>query len=258
MKLSSKKGETMPRDPRTYSETGFYHVIVKGDGGMTLFDSDADRLTFLSILDVALGTFNVSLIAWCLMSNHVHILIEDPKRQMSAFMQQVETSYARYFNISKGRKGSVFQGRFLSIPIMSEGQLLSCVFYIHDNPLKGMGIDPATYYWSSRREYVGVAERTSTALILEMLGGVKGFLEASEHRRFNTYFVKNGSRIPDDDVANAIRSAIGGIEPSTIRGLSKQDRADAIKKMRGIGLSVKQISRATGLGIRTIVRDARS
>lgn len=245
----------MARVGRTKSDSGFYHVVLKGDGDMDLFDCDRDRIKFLDILDNEINDFKVSLIAWCLMSNHVHMLLEDASDEISEFIHHIATSYARYFNVSAGRKGSVFQDRFFSAPINSDEQLINCTFYIHDNPLNGMGIHPISYLWCSYREYVHEPIRSKTEMVLDMLGGVSQFKDASEDYRHKTYFMLEGKSIPDDDVANAIRFVLGTIDPASIKGLRKARRAPIIKRLRDIGLSIAQIKRATGIGERTIVRD---
>lgn len=245
----------MPRDRRQKSESGFYHVVLKGDGNMDLFDNDKDRGKFLHKLDDVIRLFKVEIIAWCLMSNHIHLLLDDPDDELSDCIHRIATSYAVYYNDTIHRKGSVFQDRFFSAPVESDEQLVTCTFYIHDNPLNGMGIHPARYQWCSYHEYISVPERTRTDLILDMLGGIDQFIAASEDRRRKTYYMVEGKTIPDDDIANAARAVLGNIEPASVGKLAKDVRAPLIKKLRDIGLSVRQIERITGAGKKMIVRD---
>lgn len=248
----------MTRTARENSESGVYHVIIKGDGGMDIFHDDRDRFAFLATLDDLLIESRISLFAWCLMSNHVHLLIEDPGQQMGRFMQRLCTSYAKRFNTIAGRTGSVFQDRYFSVPIKTEEQLIRCVLYIHDNPLKGMGIHPKYYFWCSYREYIGTPERIAPDLVLSLLDGADGFKAATGDMRLKTYYVKQGSKVADDELDCAVRSVLGDMDPATIKNKPKAERTRLIKALKAAGLTFKQIQRKTGMGEKTIMRDCRS
>lgn len=77
----------MPRKPRSKSPTGYFHVTLRGNGGQLLFDDAEDRIAMLQILDAILPKHNIELIAWCLMGNHIHLLIDDPDDRKSDAMQ---------------------------------------------------------------------------------------------------------------------------------------------------------------------------
>ena len=110
---------------------------------------------FLAALSVMLEDPGLSLIAWCLMSTHAHLLLSDETGALSSAMHGLATRYAGRFNSRTGHIGSVFAGRFKSVPVETDSQLVAAVRYIHNNPEKA-GICPATEFaWSSYREYVG-------------------------------------------------------------------------------------------------------
>lgn len=252
-----KRGRAMPRAGRKIADSGYYHVILKGDGGMDLFDADADRQKFLKMPDGILEASRLRLIAWCLMSNHVHMLLEDTEQELSACMHRLTTAYAMYFNKRAQRHGSVFQERIFSVPIKTDRQLIACVLYIHDNPLKGMGVHPSCYRWCSYAECAdGSAIRCSTDTVLGMLGGRQGFLKASEDLQRRTYFVVSGAHIADDDIASAARMALEGKSPAVVATLPVKLRRDAVCALRDIGLTAGQVARLTGMGARMIVRDS--
>ena len=127
----------MARRPRAHAESGFYHVILKGSGSQIIFEDDSDRRSFLSYLDMYRRAFDVRIIAWCLMSNHVHMIISDDADALSDFMHSLTSAYACKFNRRHQRTGPLFNGRFHSVAITSEGQLLNAVRYVHDKPVKG-------------------------------------------------------------------------------------------------------------------------
>lgn len=129
----------MPRTSRKRSETGFYHVILRGNGKQNLFETDKDRAAFMEAARSSFSRDSVTLIAWCLMDNHVHLIIDDPLDRISTAIQRVASTYAMYFNHTFGHSGHVFEGRYGSVPIIDDEQLLAAVKYVHNNPLKGMG-----------------------------------------------------------------------------------------------------------------------
>lgn len=144
----------MPRKPRSKSPTGFFHVTLRGNGGQLLFDDAEDRIAMLQILDAILPKHNIELIAWCLMGNHIHLLIDDPDDHKSDAMHAVAVSYAGRYNARTGHIGHVFQERFWDSPIKSEVYLLEAIRYIHLNPQKAGLAAYDEYPWSSHREYL--------------------------------------------------------------------------------------------------------
>lgn len=144
----------MPRKPRSKSPTGYFHVTLRGNGGQLLFDGDEDRIALLHILDAILPKHNIELIAWCLMGNHIHLLIDDPDDRKSDAMHAIAVSFAGRYNARMGHIGHVFQERFWDSPIKSEEYLLEAIRYIHLNPQKAGLVAYDEYPWSSHREYL--------------------------------------------------------------------------------------------------------
>ena len=142
----------MPRKPRTKSPTGFYHVTLRGNGGQMLFDNDDDRRAFLQILAAILPKHNIRLLAWCLMGNHVHLLVDDTDDKLSAAMHAITVSFAGRYNARAGHIGHVFQERFNASTIAREEHLLEAIRYIHMNPQKAGLARYDDYKWSSHGE----------------------------------------------------------------------------------------------------------
>ena len=244
----------MPRTSRIRSESGFYHAIFRGNGKQLLFESDKDRAYFLGLLKEKVLGQGISLIAWCLMSNHIHLLLDDPQNNLSHAMHALTTAYARHFNDATGHVGAVFQGRFTSVPIKDNEQLLQVVRYIHDNPEKA-GIAPSREYrWSSYGEYLSGAHLISDELVLGLIGGREHFEEFSRSDRYSGYYVRSGKRVSDDDVLLAARSVLDDVTPTEVKGLEKACRDDALRALRQAGLTCKQIERLTGIGASIISR----
>ena len=144
----------MARQSRAVSESGYYHVMLRGTGKRRLFEDDLDRRAFLRFASTATERYGVTVIAWCLMDNHVHLILLDQTHGLSGAMASLCTSYAKYVNERTGSVGHVFENRFKSKPIEDDSYLLVAVRYVHCNPAKAGICDAANYQWSSYHEYV--------------------------------------------------------------------------------------------------------
>ena len=134
------------------------------------------------------------------------------------------------------------------MPVESDAQLIAAVRYIHNNPEKA-GICPAAEYgWSSYREYVGVPSITDVNVVLDLVGGVEGFVAMSEAARPTGYCFRSGVRIPDEDAFDIARAVTYPADPRAIRDAEGAERGRALLALRDAGLTLKQIGRATGIG----------
>ncbi|MBQ5759363.1 MAG: transposase, partial [Schwartzia sp.] len=124
----------MPRQPRTPGE--FFHVVVRGIGRQILFENDDDRRKYLALLEKYQEENDITLMAYCLMDNHVHLLIRDNNGSLSLFMKQMGVSYALYYNRKYERVGHLFQDRYKSEVVDREEYLLTAYRYILNNPVK--------------------------------------------------------------------------------------------------------------------------
>ena len=244
----------MPRTARQKSALGYYHVMLRGNGRMLLFESDADRERFLALLTRMTETWPIAVIAWCLMSNHVHLILSDDAGNLSEAMHSLATGYATGFNGRTGHVGSVFDGRFKSVPIESERQLLAAVRYVHDNPVRAGVGSREDYPWSSYREYVDGPHLASVGVVLGIVGGAPGFLALSESAVPSGYYFRSGARIPEEDALEVARSVAAPAEVGEIRQMGPAARDECLRRLRRAGLSIKQIERLTGIGRYSIDR----
>ncbi len=243
----------MPRAPRIRTDEGVYHVILRGSGRQILFENDADRRLFLMIASESMSDAGISVLAWCLMSNHVHLLLFDPQDALSAAVQRFSSSYAGHFNRLTGHVGHVFAGRFKSVPVTSDRQLLQVVRYIHDNPERAGICAASEYPWSSFGEYVsGNPVIVDVNPVLDMLGGTDGFRELSQSDEYAGYTERTGAYVSDDAALAVARLALGGSDPSELKSLSPVERNPRLQALRDEGLTIRQIERLTGIGRSTI------
>jgi len=145
----------MPRKPRLISPGTIYHVTVRGNNQQKIFKSIADRLKYLSILKKLKEKYKFKCFAFCLMPNHVHLLIIPSKiGSISEILHDLNLAYSKYFRRKHRYSGHLYQDRFYSTLINSERYLWIVSRYIHLNPVKaGLCQKPEDYQWSSYRIY---------------------------------------------------------------------------------------------------------
>lgn len=141
--------------PRESAPDTVYHAFAHSVPEIELFGDDHERKRFLTMLREAKLTFGFSIYAFCLMSNHFHILLRTAATGITEIMQSFLTRYAWLYNTRRNRRGRIFDDRFKSPPVLSDGYLMAAAAYIHDNPVKaGIVHDPAEWRWSSHNAYL--------------------------------------------------------------------------------------------------------
>ena len=248
-----RKGDVV-RTPRRVSESGFYHVVARGNGRQVLFESDAHREKFVTLLGECMGREGVGIIAWCLMENHVHLVLEDEGQRLSEAMHLLLTRYAQYFNQLSGHVGHVFQERFFSEPVDGERYLLAAVRYVHLNPERAGICRASDYEWSSYREYVGEPFITRTSVVLDMVQGREGFVALCAEQD-GPEFASSRRRGSEDEILRSAsyvleRAMLGA--PGDVKALPRERRNKAIRLLRRTGFSIRQIERLTGVGRGTV------
>lgn len=146
----------MPRLARKYLESSYYHIIVQGIDREYIFKEEKYKIIYKSILKKNLENTDISVLAYCIMDNHAHILIHSENvSEITKIMQKTNTSYAKLYNKTKKRVGYVFRDRYYTQEILTQEQLLNCIVYIHNNPVKANITDSKSkYLYSSYNEYL--------------------------------------------------------------------------------------------------------
>jgi REP element-mobilizing transposase RayT len=122
-----------------------------------LFSYDTDREAFLGMLAHAVNRFELGCVAYCLMGNHYHLLVQTPDERLSQALQQLNGGYSRHFNLVHGRGAHLFRNRFLDLLIEDEQHLLAACRYLAHNPVRaGLCGEPADWPWSSYRASAGI------------------------------------------------------------------------------------------------------
>ena len=147
---------TMPRKRRFWEQGRCYHIMLRGIDGRAIFVDDRDRCRFSLFLQEASELHKFRVHAFCLMSNHIHLLLEPLQEVLSSGVHRFTMQYAQYFNRRHQKRGYVFQGRFRSILVEDGCYMRRLVRYIHLNPIEaGLSLKPDDYRWSSHNAYFG-------------------------------------------------------------------------------------------------------
>lgn len=146
----------MARPYRLQSQDCFYHITSRGDDRKKIFLSEGDYQKFLEYISYAKAKYKFHVYAYCLMTNHYHLLLETTQANISKIMHYLNGSYTTYYNIKRKRSGHVFQGRFKSIVVDKDNYFQELSRYIHLNPVKAkITKQPEAYRWSSYMGYFG-------------------------------------------------------------------------------------------------------
>ncbi len=151
----------MPRVARVIAANQVYHVLNRGNGRAEVFRKAADFEVFVDLIGEAKERYPVKVIAYCLMSNHFHLLVRPERGEdLSKWMQWLMTSHVRRYH---GTSGHLWQGRFKSSLVQDDDHLLTVARYVEGNPVQIKMVSSAREWpWSSHRENLGEAERTLT------------------------------------------------------------------------------------------------
>ena len=252
----------MPRKARTLSCSGLYHVVLRGIGRQILFEEAQDFQQFLEILKQVRQLEHFDLLAYCLMDNHVHLLLR-AEEKLDIIMKRIAVRYAAYFNKKYERCGHLFQNRFGSESIEDFQYLMAAAAYIHNNP-QAAGLCQRGEYprgsWQAYSQASDIAENTdktlvNTSLLIASAGGSKSFLSFCEELYPGSGF-EGSSRIryTDAEAAEIIRQLTGTSDGQNIQKLPREQRNAILKALKELKISVRQIERLTGISRGVIQR----
>jgi REP element-mobilizing transposase RayT len=150
----------MARPLRIEYPDAWYHVMNRGRRGEAIFADERDYAMFTELLQETSEMWNIRISAYCLMSNHYHMLVQTPEANISRSMRHLNGVYTQRYNSRHRCDGQLFRGRYKSILIDTDSYLLQAVRYIHRNPLEaGMTDKMDSYPWSSHQGYISVAKK---------------------------------------------------------------------------------------------------
>lgn len=245
----------MPRGPREKSKTGIYHIMMRGIDKRGIFLCESDNYAFLHHVEHAKEKSNFSLFAYCLMVNHVHLLIKEGNEEIGDSIRRINVGYAQYHNNKHTRVGHLFQNRFLSEPVDNDAYFLAVVRYIHQNPVKAkMVTQISDYQWSSYKNYLN---HRNTLLdfddIIGYFGSVKEFINFHTHEgneQCLEYIEK--TRFSDDELYQTVKDIV---ELEKLKKMDNAERNNFIKIIKEeTGASSRQLERVLGIGRSIILK----
>jgi putative transposase len=195
----------MARPLRINASGGIYHVVARGNERRAIFEGDHDRHRFLETLDAIVNVYDVRCHAYCLMTNHYHVLLETRRPNLSQAMRQLNGVYGQRFNRRHARTGHVFQGRFSATLVDRDAYLLEVCRYVVLNPVRAGLVERAgDWPWSSHGACAGQTNTPTflcTAWILQAFDPRGGAAARESYVRF----IAEGS--PRPEIAAEIEDA---------------------------------------------------
>ena len=263
----------MSRQPRLASDSGIYHVMMRGVNRQDIFECDKDYLKFLDLLHRAAFPRdelnhelppNLIIFCYCLMPNHVHLLVrETPALRISDAIKSISVAYAYYFNQKYEHLGHLFQDRFRSEVVNDMTYFITLLRYIHQNPVAA-GIAPSVddYRWSSWSEFNSDLrmEQVSVCAVSSVLQKIP-YKELASYvyepmpktQRILDFDNDMTRRISDDWVRDFVKSECC-LNITDIQHLEKKRRDEVLQKMAAFGAGLRQISRMTGVSRKVVER----
>lgn len=249
--------------------TGFYHVCARGTGKQLIFEGDEDRWEFLELMRECCCEEGVTVIAWCLMGNHVHLVLTDYEDRMSAAMHRLLLMYARRFNKRTGRTGHLFQNRFDRRSLDTDWQVMEAIRSVHADPQEAGVSLIERYPWSSFAEHLCAYDGDAAdvvrgfsdpSCVLELFGSAEGFIAYS-------LSTPDGSEPALCDMketewerhafANKLAKELG-VPLRGVKVAPPAQRDTVIFGLHDAGFTVRQIERYTGIGKSTVSRIVRA
>ena len=256
----------MARQPRKPSGTGIHHVMMCGINHQNIFYDEEDYYQFITTLDrmrvrydddgLPCGT-NYILYAYCLMSNHIHLLIREREESVGDTIKRIASSYVYYFNRKYGRDGHLFKERFKSEPVNDMAYFTTLLRYIHQNPVKAGIVDHVKDYdYSSWGEYDGTVEPVfqicDTRTVLNRIPFPELEVWVNEPLPDDVYCLDiegtSRRRPSDDQVMTLIKTKTGTTDSSAFQQLDESIKQQVFLELKDCGASLRQLERLTGIG----------
>ncbi|MCR5324895.1 MAG: transposase [Lachnospiraceae bacterium] len=247
----------MPRNARIYCESKIYHVMLRGINKQQIFYDEDDFDCFTDVLKKYKSVSGFTLYAYCLMGNHVHLLIGVGEEDIGTIFRRIGSSFVYRYNMKYERSGHLFQDRFRSEPVETDQYFMVVLRYILQNPVAaGLCSLPVEYKHSSAGEYLaGKYGITDTAYAKRLFGdGLETYLNAGNEDSCLDVNEKPVKRCTDSDAVRIIVDEFGTISPEARKTADKGALGRSILKIKNAGVSIRQLSRLTGLSKSLIER----
>lgn len=245
----------MPRQARNKSGIGIYHIMLRGVNQQQIFEEQEDCAKFLQVLRDCKAISEFKLFAYCLMGNHIHILLQETKEPIELLMKRIATRFVYWYNIKYRRSGHLFQDRFKSEPIESETYFLTVLRYIHQNPIKaGICKTVEAYENSSYSEYFKNSDLIDSDFVFDIISK-EDFASFNNEKVFDVCLDvedKPKIKVTDEQAKKIIEKISKCKNVAEFQALDIKTRDKCLKRLRESGLSIRQISRLTGVSFNIV------
>ena len=240
----------MPRQARKESGSGIYHIMIRGVDRQVIFRDDEDRTRFLNMLKETKAVSGFRLHAFCLMPNHVHLLLEQGPEPLETIFKRLGTRYAGWYNKKYDRVGHLFQDRFRSENVETDQYYMTVLRYILWNPVKAhMVSSPAMYRWSSYLAYEkGTGSLTDTQYAEELFGHRERLIEFLRENSDDTAMdeAQFDRRLREEQAREIFRRVTDCVSAAAFQQLDPVWQKAYIREMFAENLSSNQIAALTG------------
>ena len=242
----------MPRSARKTSDNGIYHVLLRGMNRQRIFEDREDYEKFLQCLKEYREKCEFSLYAYCLMPNHVHLLIRPGKEPLPQIFRRLGASFVYWYNGKYGRSGPLFQDRYRSELVANEDYFMTVIRLIHQNPVKaGLCASPADYPYSSLSGYFAEASLIDCEPVLSLMDR-DAFLQINLIPTQESCLELPDTipkRLTDEQVLRKMRKISGCAGVEDFQFLPTEMRDKALRHLLKQGGSIRQVSRVTGISV---------
>lgn len=244
----------MPRQARKKSKTGIYHIMIRGINRQMIFEEEDDYVKFFNTLLKVKEKSGFKIYGYCLMGNHVHLLLQEGEESISLVIQRMCSSFVYWYNMKYNRYGHLFQERYKSEVVESESYLITVLRYIHQNPIKAGIIDLIEgYKWSSYHEYMHDQSSIDTEFILELFGEQK----KEARKKFEEYMRESNEdicldyverhRISDEKILKLIEEKYK-VKKGSLHLLKDEEMDTILKELKAMnGITIRQLARVVGV-----------
>jgi putative transposase len=256
----------MPRHARRRSNTNIYHIMLRGINKQKIFYDKEDHHQFLFTLARVKKEAAITIYAYCLMNNHIHLLLKEGSEPLAHSMKRFGASYVYWYNKKYERCGYLFQDRFKSEPVEDDQYLLVALRYIHQNPVKASLVEtPAQYQWSSYQDYIKQSAGnylTDTGFILNLFDknrsiALEKFKVFNAKQNQDLCLEENSTikkSITDDSIRKFLLEHAGMKDPRTLKSFDPKQKEEIINKLTEAGATSRQLERLTSISRSVISR----
>lgn len=253
----------MPRKPRVLSSTGIYHIVLRSVNQHIIFEEDFDYKKFLFTLSDCKMKYDIKIYAYCLMDNHIHILLNSTAENLPLFFQSLGTRFVRWYNNKYLRTGHLFQDRFYSTVIEDVRNFLAALVYIHNNPVKAnMCRYPSEYKWSSCSAYYNQNNPLVDLNLAYDIVGSRDYLldffakdsDNAVSKLFSDDHKIQKHFFTDEKALEIFKSVTHLASTSEVITLNKTERNFFVRLLRRYGLTIRQIARLMDISEKTVKR----